>query len=443
MTIQFLYPEICLFVFALVLLLGGVVSSIKKFLGLFAILGVVGAFILLPAAAASPTTAFFNLIHGDGISLFFRALILMSTGFIIFLSMGDNQIQEEDKAEYYFFILSLAISMMLAVSTKNLLMIYIALEAVSIISYILVGYFKNNIFSSEAGLKYFLFGALSTGIMLYGISLIYGLFGTLDLSSMTTLLQEGHGYKAAFLLSMVFILVGLSFKCSLAPFHMAAPDAYQGAPTAVTAFLSIGPKAMGFALLLRVFIGSHVSVIMPWSQLAQILAILTMTIGNIIALKQTNVKRMLAYSSIAHAGFMLMALAVVNTVGIKALLIYLFMYVFMNVGAFGCVILTGRDQIEQYAGLSRQYPLAALVMAASLLSLAGLPPLAGFMAKFVVIASVIQAKYYTLAIVAVLNSVVALFYYLRIIKLMYLSKYNFFEPLKSSSALFIVLAITL
>jgi len=443
MIIQFIFPEICLFIFAMGILLIGVSTSSKKFLGHVAALGVLVAFLFLPLAAGSSTSAFFGLLHADQISFFFRGLILMATAFIVFLSMGDKQIEQDNKAEYYFFILCLSLSMMLAVSSRNLLMIYLTLEAVSIISYILVGYFKKNVFSSEAGLKYFLFGALSTGVMLYGVSMIYGMFGTLDINLITTSVHSSHVYLSAFILAIVFILVGMAFKCSLVPFHMVAPDAYQGAPTAVSAFLSVGPKAMGFALLLRLFMNSPIPLIHQWSLLAQVLAVMTMTIGNIIALKQTNVKRLLAYSSIAHAGFMLMALSVANSVGIKALFIYLFIYVFMNVGAFGCVILTEREELEQYAGLSRQHPLAALIMAVSLLSLAGLPPLTGFMAKFIVIATVVQAKFYVLAIIALLNSVVALFYYLRIIKLMYLSKDTFLKPLNISPSLIIILIFTL
>ncbi len=447
MTIQFLFPELLLVFFAVAVLFGSVSNFFKKFTPVVAALGLLGALLLLPAASQSSTAVFFHLLEADTISAFFRTLILIGSALIVFLSMGEPQIQEQDRGEFYFFILTLAISMMIAVSSRNLLMIYIALETVSIISYILVGYLKQDAFSSEAGLKYFLFGALSTGIMLYGISLLYGLFGTLDLPTMAAAVKQEHIYFPIFILSMVFVLAGLAFKCSLVPFHMAAPDAYQGAPTPISAFLSIGPKAMGFALLLRVFLGTPTPLIAKWSALAQWLAIITMTLGNIIALKQTNVKRLLAYSSIAHAGFMLMALAAVNASGIKALLFYLFIYVFMNVGAFGCVVLTQRQEVAQYAGLSRQYPFAAFVMSISLLSLAGLPPLAGFMAKFVVIAAAIQAKLYLLAIIAVLNSVIALFYYLRIIKAMYLSKTEIGGQLNStvphSRALILALTLTL
>ncbi|MBF0490083.1 MAG: NADH-quinone oxidoreductase subunit N [Candidatus Omnitrophica bacterium] len=442
MSIQFLFPELFLFAMALWVLFGSAFPSLRKISDFFATLGILGALLILPLTTNSSTVAFFDLLINDPISYFFRFLILLASVLIIFLSSGDKRIEEEHKGEYFFFILSLTVSLMLAVSSRSLLMVYITVEAVSIISYILIGYFRNDKFSSEAGLKYFLFGALSTGIMLYGVSLIYGLCGSLDLNMIANLAQGGHVFLPAFILAVVFILVGLAFKCSLVPFHMVAPDAYQGAPTAVSAFLSIGPKAMGFALLIRLFLTNQTPLIPQWTTLASGLAIITMIIGNIIALKQTNVKRMLAYSSIAHAGFMLMALSVVHQVGIQALLVYLFIYVFMNVGAFGCVILTNREEVDDYAGLSRQNPLAALIMATSLLSLAGLPPLAGFMAKFVVIAAVIQAKSYTLALIAVANSVVALFYYLRIIKVMYLSKNDCIKPINCSPVLILVLIVT-
>jgi NADH-quinone oxidoreductase subunit N len=442
MTIQFLYPEIILFLFSLGSLIAGVFPSLRKFTGFIVLVGILTALMVLPTTSYTSTKAFFGLFQADSISAIFSVIILIGTAFIVLLSMGQEQIQEHDAGEYYFFILCLALSMMLAVSSANLLMIYIAIEATSIISYILIAFFKNDVFSSEAGLKYFLFGALSTGIMLYGVSLIYGLTGSLNITAIAVALQAGHVPLAAFILALVLILAGISFKCSLAPFYMAAPDAYQGAPTPVSVFLSIGPKAMGFALLVRVFFNYSTLTAVHWTVLMQTLAIITMTIGNFIALKQTNVKRLLAYSSIAHAGFMLIALTVANTAGLKALVFYLIIYVFMNVGAFGAVILCNREEIGQYAGLSRQNPLAALIMAVSLLSLAGIPPLAGFMAKFVVIAVAVQAKMYTLAIIAVANSVVALFYYLRIIKAMYLSKENDLAPINSSVILVLTLCLT-
>lgn len=442
MNIQFLYPEIILFLFSLLALMAGVTPSLRKFAGFLGFIGLLAALNVLPAASFSQTKAFFGFFEADGISAVFRMIILMGAAFIVLLSLDQKQILEEDTGEYYFFILCLAISMMLAVSSGNLMMIYIAVEATSIISYILIAFFKHDSFSSEAGLKYFLFGALSTGIMLYGISLIYGMTGSLNISAVSQALQAGHYHQPAFILALVFILAGLSFKCSLAPFYMAAPDAYQGAPTPVSIFLSIGPKAMGFALLVRVFFNYSAGMAVHWTMLTQVLAVITMTAGNLIALKQTNVKRLLAYSSIAHAGFMLMALTVANGDGLRALVFYLFIYVFMNVGAFGAVILCRREEVGQYAGLSRKNPLAAMIMAVSLLSLAGLPPLAGFMAKFVVIALIVKSKMYVLAIIAVMNSVVALFYYLRIVKTMYLSREDVILPVDTSAILILTLLLT-
>ena len=442
MTIQFLYPEIILFVLSLGALIAGVIPSLRRFAGYIAFGAILAALTILPATSYSSTKDFFGLFEPDSISAIFSMLILIGAAFIVLLSMSDDQINQQDAGEYYFFILCLSISMILAVSSGNLLMIYIAIEATSIISYILIAFFKNDVFSSEAGLKYFLFGALATGIMLYGVSLIYGLTGSLNIATVAQSLQTGHVPLAPFVLALVFIFGGIGFKCSLAPFYMATPDAYQGAPTPVSVFLAIGPKAMGFALLVRVFFNYPIFTVIHWTVLMQVLAIITMTIGNFIALKQTNVKRLLAYSSIAHAGFMLIALTVGNTVGLKALIFYLFIYVFMNVGAFGSVILAKREEIGQYAGLSRANPLAAFIMAVSLLSLAGIPPLAGFMAKFVVIAVAVQAKMYALAIIAVANSVVALFYYLRIIKAMYLSKEDVHLPFNTSTILLVTLLLT-
>jgi len=286
-------------------------------------------------------------------------------------------------------------------------------------------------------LKYFLFGALSTGIMLYGISLIYGLFGTTDLSIISKTINTGQINGLVSLILLVMILAGLGFKCAIVPFHMWAPDVYQGAPTAVTAFISAGPKAVGFAVLLRLFTNNFFYLYANWVDLMMLISIFTMTIGNIIAISQTNIKRMLAYSSIAQAGYMLIGLVVGTASGMEGILYYILAYALMNLGAFGCVILVSNsirsDAIEDYAGLYKKDPVTSFMLSIFLLSLAGVPPLAGFWGKFLVFSAAIQSKFILLAIVGVLNSVVAAYYYMRVIKYMYLEEPKL-EYIKQKSA---------
>jgi len=319
-----------------------------------------------------------------------------------------------------------AIAMMLAVCANNLLMIYLTFEFLSLISYVLVGFLKRDALSSEGALKYFLFGALSTGIMLYGISFIYGLFGTTDLSPVLAAQTIVGGHNFIALIALLLILAGLAFKCGLVPFHMWIPDAYQGAPTPVTAFISVGPKAAGFAILVRIFLKNFSPLFLGWVDLVALICILTMSVGNIIAIKQTNIKRMLGYSSIAQAGYILIGFCVGTALGIKAVLFYILVYSVMNLGAFGCVVLISNsinsDEIQDYAGLYKREPLAASLLAVFLLSLAGIPPLAGFLGKFFVFAAAIEARFFIVAVVAVINSVIALYYYVQVIRQMYLEE---------------------
>jgi len=423
--------------FALGSVLISVFSRQGRAVGVFAWAGVLVGMLLLPASFGTGKDFFFGLLINDAFSVFFRQIILLVAGLIVLLSIQYKEWDEEDSGEYYFFILTVAISMMLAVSTNNLMMVYIALEAVSVVSYILAGYLKRDIFSSEAGMKYFLFGVVSTGVALYGISLIYGLCGTLDIPSVLAFAAFGTGPSLAFLFALVLILVGLGFKCSLVPFHMWTPDVYQGAPTPVAAFLSVGPKAMGFALLLRVFLNGSAPVIPGWVALAGVISVLTMTVGNVTALKQNHIKRLLAFSTIAQAGYIFLGLAVGTPEGVRAALFYILVYVFMNVGAFGAVIAIyyslKSETIEDYAGLYKKDPATAVILAVSLLSLAGIPPLAGFLAKFFILAAAVKAKCIFLAVAAAVNSVIGLYYYVRVVKFMFLDEPKNDSPVVSCS----------
>lgn len=425
LSLQFIFPELILIVFALIVLMVSVLKRYKNLAGGLSLAGVVLAACSLPISLSAGTgTAFFSgMLINDGFSIIFRQISLLIAGMVILLSMGYKDLPEEDKAEYYFFLLIITVSMMLAVAANNLMMIYITLETISIVSYIMAGFLKRNIFSSEAGVKYFLFGALSTGITLYGISWVYGLFGTLDLTLIMGILTTSGVNQMALFVALILVLVGFAFKCSLVPFHMWTPDVYQGAPTPVAAFFSVGPKAVGFVFFLRIFVENFQSVFLYWTPLAGFIAILTMTIGNIVALKQENIKRLLAYSTIAQAGYIFVGLAIATPAGIKATLFYIFVYTLMNLGAFGSVIVISNsikgEKIADYAGMYKNDPFTAIILSVSLLSLAGIPPLAGFMAKFFILAAAVEAKFVILAIAVVLNSIIALYYYAKVIKVMF------------------------
>lgn len=422
--IKFLLPEITLLTFALIILVWALFRNNRNILGLLALTAIMMAAVYLPQGRQTCPTIFFGMLINDSFSLFFKEICLLITAIVILISMSSKALTEEYIGEYYFLLLLATIAMLLAVSSNNLLMIYLSLEMLSLISYILVGFLKQDPFSSEGALKYFLFGALATGIMLYGISLIYGLFGTTDLSAISMALSAGQVNAFVVLIVLILILAGLSFKCAFVPFHMWAPDAYQGAPTAITAFISVGPKAVGFAVLLRIFTQNFFSLYANWASLIMFVSIFTMTAGNIIAISQTNIKRLLAYSSIAQAGYVLIGFVVGTAFGMEGTLYYIFAYALMNLGAFGCVVLISNsiksDAIEDYAGLYHRDPVSAFVLTIFLLSLAGIPPLAGFLGKFLVFASAIQSKFILLAVAGVLNSVIAAFYYIKIIKYMYL-----------------------
>lgn len=429
----FILPELVLVFFSFIILMGSVFSRRRIFpSGALAFSGVVlSALIFLNSPASSGYSLFFGLLTHDPFAVFFRGIILLAGGITILLSLGYTQLAKEDTGEYYFFLLTIAASMMLAVASHHLLMIYLTVEAVSIVSYILVGYLKRNMFSSEAGIKYFLFGAVSTGIMLYGMSLVYGLFGTLDWALILQSQAAHPVNEAALFLALILVFAGFCFKCSLAPFHMWTPDVYEGAPTPVAALLSVGSKAVGFALILRIFVLSFPLTTLPWTPLAGAVAVLTMTAGNLIALRQNNIKRLLAYSTIAQAGYILVGLTLATPLGIKAALFYIVVYTFMNLSAFGAVILIANsiksEIITDYSGLYKNDPWAAVILAVSLFSLAGIPPLAGFLAKFLILAAAVEGGNFILAIAAVVNSVIAFYYYARVVKFMF-----FREPNKES-----------
>ena len=351
----------------------------------------------------------------DPLSLFFKVLVLSTVILVLFLSLDYRRPSDAHLGSYCALILFSAVGMMLLVSATDLLLIFLSLELVSISSFVLVGFERREARSIEGALKYFIFGAFSSAVMVFGLSLVYGATGTTQL--LTPVPQLTYASSSMFLFGCLALLAGFGFKVSMAPFHYWVPDAYEGAPTPITTLLSIAPKVAGLAMLLRVFTRLIPHPALELTGVFSFLAILTMTVGNLTALRQSNVKRLLAYSSIAQAGYILIGFVTADELGREGVLLYSLVYLFMNLGAFAVAILVGNEdgyELEAYDGLSRRSLGLSLLMAAFLLSLAGIPPLAGFIGKFSLFAAAVKGGFYTLAVAAVLNSVISVVYYMNI-----------------------------
>ncbi|ODS30987.1 MAG: NADH dehydrogenase I subunit N [Candidatus Scalindua rubra] len=385
----------------------------------------------------------------DNFSVFFNLIFLISTAIVILMSVGYVKQEEINYGEYYTLILFATMGMMLMAGGSDLITIFLGLEIMSISLYVLAGFRRKSLGSNEASLKYFLLGAFATGFLLYGIAMLYGATGTTNIKEIAAFLANNPPLSNPMIITGVSLLViGFGFKVAAVPFHKWTPDVYEGAPTSITAFLSAGPKAAAFAAFLRVFLVSLSEVEQKWSIILWVLAVLTMTIGNVVAIAQTNIKRMLAYSSIAHAGYALIALVAGNGLGTASMLFYMLAYTFMNLGAFAVVIVLGRKgeenaMIDDYGGLGYKHPLLAITMSIFLFSLAGIPPLAGFVGKFYIFSAAINSGYIVLAIIGVVNSVIAVYYYLRVTVVMYMRKpVREFAPLSLSPFMILALILT-
>jgi NADH-quinone oxidoreductase subunit N len=364
----------------------------------------------------------------DGFTVFFTLLFCAIALVSVLISWDYVKRMRLPAAEYYVLLLSATLGMVVMAASNDLITVFLGLELMSLALYVMVGSRRAQLESNEAALKYFLLGAFASGFLLYGIALIYGATGSTNLRAITAFMSDSPlGDSPLFLVGTLLLLVGFGFKVAAVPFHMWTPDAYEGAPTSVTAFMSAGAKAAGFAALLRVAGTALSATEVDWRPILTGLAILTMTVGNVSALLQNNVKRMLAYSSIAHAGYVLVALAAGGSAGASSAVFYLADYSFMNLGAFGILALLGRGQDERVlvsdlAGLGFRQPLLGLAMSVFMVSLGGIPPTAGFMGKVYVFGSALEAGLVPLVVVGVLNSVVSVFYYLRITVAMYMSE---------------------
>lgn len=443
-------PELILSLTAMALLIINVLAKkgAKGAIPYLSLAGIVLALLLCVSLWGKSEYAFNRMVVVDNYSLFFKIIFLITTGLTVLMSIRFLQTEEFDYGEYYVLVLFAAVGMMLMASAADLIIIFLGLETFSLAVYVLAGFFRTQPKSNEASLKYFLLGAFSTGFLLYGIALIYGATGTTNLKGIYEFVRNIHLLTDPLLLiGMGLLIVGFGFKVASVPFHMWTPDVYEGAPTSVTAFMSVGPKAAGFAAFLRVFLYALSSLQTDWVWILWVLAVLTMTLGNVVAIAQKNIKRMLAYSSIAHAGYILVAMVAASEWGTASVLYYILAYAFMNLGAFGVVILYGRKgeeniNIGDYSGMASKYPLLAAAMAIFMFSLAGIPPTAGFVGKFYIFSSAIKAGYIGLAIIGVLNSALSVYYYLRVTVMMYMrNPEKEFARLDPSPAMVIALII--
>ncbi|RCK74456.1 MAG: NADH-ubiquinone oxidoreductase chain N [Ignavibacteriae bacterium] len=440
-SLKVFQPEITLtVVLCLILILDLILKNRPKIIAwsLFVGLLITGYF-LIQQTNGLTISAFENMFLVDPFSVYFRMLIILTSIFIVMFSMMSGELYNGKRklGEYYIFVASATLGMFLMSGAGNLLMMYLAIELTSLSFYILSGYKKEVPDSNEASLKYLIYGAVSSGMMLYGISIIYGLTGSLDFININKAFQVSEVSFLPLVAANILMLVGFGFKISAVPFHFWTPDVYEGAPITITAFLSVASKAAGFAVLMRYFFTAYYNPVasalsgsiatlsgFDWNIIIAIISVATMTIGNFIAIWQTNLKRLLAYSSIAHAGYMLMGIVVLSNEGIAAILIYFAVYLFMNLGAFYIVMLIadkiGSEDIESYKGLGYKTPFMAVVLSIFLISLTGLPPTAGFIGKLYLFAALINHQWIWLAIVGVLNSVVSLYYYVKVFRNMFL-----------------------
>jgi NADH-quinone oxidoreductase subunit N len=450
LDMRLLVPELTLICVGLILMLLDLVVRKKE---LVAAVGIAGTIVALYGTYKlygfyDPQVAFAGMFVVDGYSNFFKLIFYLNIILTICISLKYMAIEKASFGEYYALLMFSTTGMMIMASAADLIVLYLGLELMALSTYILAGFMRMQPRSNEAALKYFFLGAFSSAFLLYGISLTYGLTGTTNLRGIAEALSALNimDNPIAYL-GLIFIIVAFGFKIALVPFHMWAPDVYEGSPTSITAFMSVGPKAAGFAVLGRVLFDAFAGMQVQWSAILIPIAVLTMATGSIIALAQTNIKRMLAYSSIAHAGYMLLGIISGTQEGLTSTINYLMIYLFMNIGAFAIVIMLRREgfqgeNLEDYMGLSKSHPLASALMLIFMFSLAGIPPTAGFVGKFYVFLEAINAGYVYLAIIAVVFSAISAFFYLRVVMYMYMKDPVKEVALTNSPTMSIALALT-
>ena len=371
-------------------------------------------------------TAFGGLIINDAFAVFMKVLVLIGGALTLIMSQGYLRREAMERFEYPILIIFATLGMFVMISANDFMTLYIGLEMQSLALYVCAAFQRDNLRSSEAGLKYFVLGAVASGMLLYGCSMVYGFSGTTSFDELSGLLagMPASDVSIGLIVGLVFIAAGLAFKVSAVPFHMWTPDVYEGAPTPVTAFFAVAPKIAAIALLLRVMMGPFASLFDQWQQIVFLLAVASMILGAFGAIGQRNIKRLMAYSSIGHVGFALVGLAAGTQAGINGVIIYMAIYLAMGAGTWGCILAMRRQErmvesIDELAGLSRNNPAMALAIGIFMFSMAGIPPLAGFFGKFYVFLAAVESGLYTLAVIGVLTSVIGAFYYLRVVKIMY------------------------
>jgi NADH-quinone oxidoreductase subunit N len=405
---------------------GGTRLVLSLTVGCFAL-----AFVIVAVSMGRQETALGGLFIADAFGDFMKLLVL--AGSAITLIMALRYIEREDMArfEYPVLILFATLGMLLMISANDMLALYLGLELQSLSLYVVAAFRRDHLRSSEAGLKYFVLGALSSGMLLYGISMIYGFAGTTSFVGLAAQFSAGDSAPIGLIVGIVFLAAGLAFKISAVPFHMWTPDVYEGAPTPVTAFFATAPKVAAVALIVRVMIGPFGDLVDQWQQIIWFISIASMVLGALAAISQTNIKRLMAYSSIGHIGYALIGLAAGTPEGVNGILLYMTIYITMNIGTFAVILCMRQkdvmvERIDDLKGLSKTHPALALALAIFMFSMAGIPPLVGFFAKFYIFLAAIEAGLYVLAVVGVLSSVIGAYYYVRIVKLMY-----FDDPLEA------------
>ena len=439
-NINLIYPELFLSISLLSLLMLGVFKK-NSFLVVSKLSSIV-LLLTIPLIYINDNTSeklFNNNYLIDEFSSFLKILILGSSAFALFFTnqyIKDNKI---DKFEYPILILTAILGMFVMVSSNNLIGLYLGIELQSLSLYVLAALNRDSVKSTEAGVKYFVLGALSSGLLLYGCSLVYGFTGS---TNYYVIAENYTSSNLALSFGLVFILVGLAFKISAVPFHMWTPDVYEGSPTSVTAFFALAPKVAGFGAIIRILYIAFGNVVNEWQTILIFISIASMILGAVAAIGQTNIKRLMAYSSISHMGYALAGVTTGTNEGISSSILYIFLYVVMNIGSFVCIILMKRknvylENIRDLSGLSKNHPVIAFSFTVILFSLAGIPPLAGFFAKFYIFMAVIKSNLFALAIIGLITSVVSAFYYLRIIKIIYFDpEQEKFDPITSKGIRF-------
>ena len=441
-SLEFFIPEIILVIIILACLITDLFLKKSKTDLIGWVLGiglVIVGLSVYNLSSVPPTTLFLDMIVIDPFSSYMKIIIIISTLLIIVASWANNELSKYRKGEYFTLIGIMVVGLFLMTSSIDIIMLYVSIEVVSIMSFVLAGYLKLNTRSNEAGLKYVIYGAFSSGVMLFGLSIVFGLTGSTNYFVIQEAISSmDSSANPALIMALLMIFAGFGYKISSVPFHFWTPDVYEGAPTTITAYLSVAPKAAGFAMIIRFFHQVFSDSIalsgnamgytdLPWPEIIGILAVVTMTLGNLVAIQQESIKRMLAYSSIAHAGYMMLALPVLSIDAVESIMIYLFVYIFMNLGAFFIVIIvknkTGRETFDEFDGLGWKMPIVGALMTLFMLSLTGLPPTAGFIGKLYIFKTLVGAgnDFLWLVIAGGINSVISLYYYFHVVKVMFLS----------------------